>query len=166
MTTRWRRRLAAREARVCCRSMREQNRRSCWAPRTSRIPAMARKLVNRAPRLQTQTLPPPVGGLNTLDAVANMPPTDAVILDNYFPGTADVPLRNGYQVWGSGLTNVETLAVYTSGTQKKMFAVAKGSLYDVSANQAIGSGNVVVEGPFMSVSGQTTLALSQRLPLA
>jgi hypothetical protein len=122
---------------------------------------MARKPVNRAPRLQTETLPPPVGGLNTLDAVANMPPTDAVILDNYFPGTADVPLRNGYQQWGSGLTNVETLAVYTSGTQKKMFAVAKGKIYDVSANQAIGSGNVVVEGPFISVSGQSTLALSQ-----
>jgi len=122
---------------------------------------MARKLVNRAPRLQTETLPPPVGGLNTLDAVANMPPTDAVILDNYFPGTADVPLRNGYQTWGGGLTNVETLAVYTSGTQKKMFAVSKGAIYDVSANQAIGSGNVVVEGPFVSVSGQTTLALSQ-----
>jgi hypothetical protein len=127
---------------------------------------MVRRPVNRAPRLQTQTLPPPVGGLNTLDAVANMPPTDAVILDNYFPGTADVPLRNGYQTWGSGLTNVETLAVYTAGTTKKMFAVAGGKVYDVSANQAIGNGNVVVEGPYLSGAQftggvTTTLALSQ-----
>ena len=122
---------------------------------------MPRRPVNRAPRLQTETLPPPVGGLNTLDAVANMPPTDAVILDNYFPGTADVPLRNGFQNWGSGLSNVETLAVYTSGTQKKMFAIAGGKIYDVSANQAIGNGNVTVEGPFIGVSGQTTLALSK-----
>jgi hypothetical protein len=105
-----------------------------------------RRPVNRAPRLQNETLPPPVGGLNTLDAVANMPPTDAVILDNYFPGTADVPLRNGFQTWGSGLTNVETLAVYTAGTTKKMFAVTGGRIYDVSANQPIGNGNVVVEG--------------------
>jgi hypothetical protein len=122
---------------------------------------MARKPVNRAPRLETESIPPPVGGLNTLDAVANMPPTDAIIMDNYFPGTADVPLRNGYETWGSGLTNVETLAAYTSGTTKKMFAVTGGKIYDVTASQAIGPGNVVIEGPFTGVSGQSTLALSQ-----
>ncbi|MFK4444635.1 hypothetical protein ABH944_004861 [Caballeronia udeis] len=120
-----------------------------------------RAQVNRRPRLQTESIPPPVGGLNTLDAVANMEPTDAIIMDNYFPGTADVPLRNGYETWAPGLTNVETLAAYTSGTQKKLFAVAGGKVYDVTASQAVGSGNVVVEGPFTGVAGQTTLALSQ-----
>lgn len=124
-----------------------------------------RRQVNRAPRLQTETLPPPVGGLNTIDAVANMPPTDAVILDNYFPGTADVPLRNGFQAWGSGLTNVETLAVYNAGTTKKMFAVTGGKLYDVSANQAIGSGNVFNEGPFLA-GVQFTAGVTTTLPLA
>lgn len=95
---------------------------------------------NRAARVDVQSIPPSVGGLNSLDAVANMPPTDAVILDNYFPGTADVPLRLGYQVWGSGITgNVETLAPYTSGTQKKLFAIAGGSVYDVTNNAAVGA---------------------------
>jgi hypothetical protein len=124
-----------------------------------------RRPVNRAPRLQNETLPPPVGGLNTLDAVANMPPTDAVILDNYFPGTADVPLRNGFQTWGSGLTNVETLAVYTAGTTKKMFAVTGGRIYDVSANQPIGNGNVVVEGPYLA-GAQFTGGVTTTLPLS
>lgn len=122
---------------------------------------MPRPQVNRRPRLRSDSIPPPVGGLNTLDAVANMPPTDAVIMDNYFPGTADVPLRNGYEAWGSGLTNVETLAAYTSGTQKKLFAVTGGKIYDVTAAQAIGDGNVTVEGPFTGVTGETTLALSK-----
>jgi hypothetical protein len=126
---------------------------------------MVRRPVNRAPRLQTETLPPPVGGLNTLDAVSNMPPTDAVILDNYFPGTADVPLRNGYQTWGSGLTNVETLAAYTAGTTKKLFAFSKGNVYDVSANQPIGAGNVVVEGPFVA-GAQFTAGVTTTLPLS
>lgn len=95
---------------------------------------------NRAARVDVQSIPPSIGGLNTLDAVANMPPTDAVILDNYFPGTADVPLRLGYELWGSGITgNVETLAPYTSGTQKKLFAVVGGSVYDVTNNAAVGA---------------------------
>ncbi|KVN72810.1 hypothetical protein WT15_27430 [Burkholderia stagnalis] len=99
-----------------------------------------RRPVNRGARVTVQSIPPSVGGLNTLDAVANMPATDAVILDNYFPGTADVPIRQGYQLWGSGITgNVETLASFTSGTQKKLFAVAGGSIYDVTSNAAVGA---------------------------
>jgi hypothetical protein len=104
-----------------------------------------RQKVNRGARVQIESLPPSVGGLNTLDALANMPPTDAIILDNYFPGTADVPLRNGYQTWGSGIVgNVETLAVYSSGTEDKLFAVYADAVYDVSANAAVSS--PVVEG--------------------
>lgn len=99
-----------------------------------------RRPVNRAARVTVQSIPPSVGGLNTLDAVANMPPTDAVILDNYFPGTADVPIRLGYQVWGSGITgNVETLAPYNAGTTKKLFAIAGGNVYDVTSNAAVGA---------------------------
>jgi hypothetical protein len=97
-----------------------------------------RQKVNRAARVQLDSIPPSIGGLNTLDAVANMPPTDAIILDNYFPSTAAVPLRNGYQTWGSGIVgSIETLAVYSSGTEEKLFAVVGGSLYDVSANAAV-----------------------------
>lgn len=95
---------------------------------------------NRAARVQVQSIPPCVGGLNTIDAVANMPETDAVILDNYFPGTAAVPLRNGYMSWSTGITgSIETLAPYTSGTTAKLFGVASGAIYDVTANAAASS---------------------------
>lgn len=95
---------------------------------------------NRAARVNVQSIPPSVGGLNSLDAVANMPPTDAIILDNYFPSTADVPLRNGYLVWGSGIAGqVETLAPYSAGATNKLFGVAAGSIYDVTAKAAVSS---------------------------
>lgn len=98
----------------------------------------ARVAVNRAARVAIKSIPPPVGGLNTRDSVANMAPTDALILDNYDPGTADTPLRAGYAPWASGITGqVETLAVYNSGTQQRMFAVADGKLYDVTKNMAV-----------------------------
>lgn len=74
-----------------------------------------------------------------------MPPTDAVILDNYFPSTADVKLRNGYNSWVTGITgSVETLAPYTAATTAKLFGIAAGSIYDVTANAAASS--PVVEG--------------------
>lgn len=99
-----------------------------------------RQRSNRAARLQLDSIPPPVGGLNTIDAVANMAPTDAVILDNYFPSTADVKLRNGYVNWATAISgNVETLAPYTAGTTKKLFGVAAGSIYDVTAKAAVGA---------------------------
>ncbi|MCW3678217.1 hypothetical protein [Burkholderia cenocepacia] len=98
-----------------------------------------RQRPNRSARLQIASIPPPVGGLNTIDAVANMPATDAVVLDNYFPGTADVRVRNGYVTWASSLPgNVETLAPYTAGTTQQLFAVAGGSLYDVTSSAPVG----------------------------
>lgn len=96
--------------------------------------------VNRAARVTTKSIPPPVGGLNTRDSVANMAPTDALILDNYDPGTADMPLRAGYAAWTSGISgNVETIAAYNSGTQQRMFAIAGGKLYDVTNDAALGA---------------------------
>jgi len=101
---------------------------------------MLKKPRNRAARVSIESIPPPVGGLNTLNSIADMPPTDALILDNYFPGPGGVPLRNGFEEWASGITgNVETVAVYDSGVTQRMFAIAGGALYDVTARAAVGA---------------------------
>lgn len=64
----------------------------------------------------------------------------AFILDNYFPSTADVKLRNGYLNWATGITgNVETLAPYTAGTTQKLFAAAGTAIYDVTAKAPVSS---------------------------
>lgn len=86
---------------------------------------------------QTSSIPAPVGGLNAKDAIANMPSTDAVNMDNWFPEPSDVSLRNGYTEQATGLPAwAETLMNY-NGT--KLFAISSGSGYDVTASGAVGA---------------------------
>ena len=92
------------------------------------------------------SLPAPVGGWDTENALADMPIENAVILDNWFPGTDKVTLRRGHTEWASGMTgNVDTLLEYSppSGSAK-LFAVNSGDVYDITSTGAVGS--AVVSG--------------------
>ena len=92
-----------------------------------------RRLVQQA-RANVASLPAPVGGWNARDSLANMAPTDAVQLENYFPGVSNVNLRGGYSKHATGLPDdVETLMTYSGGTADKMFAVSDGKIYDVTS---------------------------------
>jgi hypothetical protein len=72
-----------------------------------------------------------------------MPPTDAVVLDNFVPGTTDVTLRAGNRSWATGLlAPVETLLPYRSGTVNKLFGVAGGKIYDATNQGAVGAAAV------------------------
>lgn len=97
-------------------------------------------------RAQTQTshpvsVPAPVGGWNTRDALDKMDPTDAVLLDNWFPDSSGVSVRNGTVSFATGLGAgaVETLAEYYSGAARKLLAACGGSIFDVSAGGAAGA---------------------------
>lgn len=93
------------------------------------------------------TVPSPTGGWNARDPLNGMAINDAVILDNFFPTTADVRLRSGHSVHATGLsTFVETLITYKSGsaTRKMFAATAAGNIYDASAAGAVGA--AVVSG--------------------
>lgn len=82
----------------------------------------------------------PTGGVNARDALANMPATDAIVLDNWFPTPSYVAVRNGSQTWATGLgTAVETLAAYNGTTFRKLFGWAAGKIYDVTAQGAVGA---------------------------
>lgn len=96
---------------------------------------------------QTTSMSSPIGGLNARDALALMPPTDAVTLTNFFPTPTSVDLRKGYVQWATGLpADVESMMPYTSATTNKMFAASGTAIYDVTAQGAVGAA---------SVSGQT-----------
>jgi hypothetical protein len=83
------------------------------------------------------TVGAPTGGLNALNSLADMPPTDAVILDNWFPRTTDVVTRNGYVAWSTGLTgSVETLIAYRYGAVNQLFGIASGSLRNCTTQGA------------------------------
>lgn len=85
--------------------------------------------------------PAPVGGWNARDALAEMPPTDAVTLENWFPGTSYCEIRGGNSSHATGTTgNVKTLAVYNalSGTNT-MWAYTASGIYNVSSAGAVGA---------------------------
>lgn len=91
-------------------------------------------------RATVKSIPAPIGGLNARDGIANMPPTDAVILDNWFPTTASVDLRGGSVNYAKGLGgNVETLAAYNSATGRALFAAAGANIFDVTAGGQVGA---------------------------
>ena len=87
-----------------------------------------RRLIQRTSN-NVASLPAPVGGWNARDSLANMAPTDAVTLDNLFPGVSSVGLRGGYQNHVTGITGqVETLMTYNGGSTDKMFGIAGGNI--------------------------------------
>lgn len=90
------------------------------------------------------SLSAPVGGWNARDALGEMPPEDAVSLDNWFPSTTSVNLRNGYSQWATGLGGlVETILSYSGGATNKLFGItAGGNVYDATAGGAVGAASL------------------------
>jgi hypothetical protein len=102
-------------------------------------------------KVTVESLPAPIGGWNARDPLANMRPTDATELVNWFPTTASVDTRNGSEAYATGITGtVETLCVHndTDGTSQ-MFAVSDTDVYDVStAGAASAESLTVTDGKF------------------
>ncbi len=86
------------------------------------------------PRSSSQTLPSPNGGWNRRDSLDVMPPTDSVLMINWFPATNWVETRRGSADHATGMSSdVETLAVLNRAGVEKMIAAANGNIWDVSA---------------------------------
>ena len=86
----------------------------------------------------------PVGGWNVRDALADMPEDHAPLLDNLFPREGSVDVRPGYSSYATGMTgDVETLAEYIDGSNRKFIAAANSKLWNISTAGAaaeIGTG--------------------------
>ena len=99
--------------------------------------------IPRQQAAQTVTVAAPIGGWNARDALGAMDPLDAVTLQNFWPGTNSVILRNGYIKHATGLpAEVQTLMAYSSGTSNKLFAVSDGKIYDATSSGAVGAAAV------------------------
>jgi hypothetical protein len=86
---------------------------------------------------KTASLPAPIGGWNARDSLAQMAPTDAVTLINWFPTPTDVTLRKGYTQYSTGITgNVESLMNYAGTSSQTLFAIANGVIYRCNAGAA------------------------------
>lgn len=103
------------------------------------------------PSSASTSTPPPVGGWNTRDALADMPPTHAVVLDNFFPSTDSVILRRGSSLHcttpgeftgefsaeftTSSKPAVQTLMEYQPPSGNGvLFAAAGSAIYDASGS--------------------------------
>ncbi len=82
-------------------------------------------------------MPSPVGGWNAVSSLSDMPPDQAIVLDNWFPTAKDVRVRRGSATHGTGMGSgtVDSLLIYNGVTAvtSKMFAATGGVLYNVSA---------------------------------
>lgn len=98
------------------------------------------------PTAKASSIPAPVGGLNNRDSVADMPATDAVVMDNWWPYPSYVGIRQGSETHVTGMpARTETLVEYLPVTGvSKLFAAAGTGIYDVTSAGAVGA--AVVSG--------------------
>lgn len=92
-------------------------------------------------QFKPDTVPAPIGGLNAFASLAAMEPTDAVVMQNWWPQPYGCAVRNGYIEWNTGLpSTVETLAGwYDNLGNQKLFSWSVGSMYDSTTRAAIGA---------------------------
>lgn len=99
--------------------------------------------IPKRPVSRSDSLPSPTGGWNARDSLDAMSPMDAVILDNFYPGTNECILRSGYSKYATGFSGqVETVMDYSGGASNKLFAINGGNIYDITAGGAIGAPSV------------------------
>ena len=86
--------------------------------------------------IKTASVPSPIGGLNARDSVAAMPPTDAIVLRNWFPLPYAVSMRKGWQEQAINLASGTnpTIAEFSpvSGSAKAV-AFTGGNIYVINA---------------------------------
>lgn len=112
------------------------------------------------PRTKIVSIASPVGGWNARDALADMPPLDAVSMINYWPTTTTVSARFGYTQFATGMTGQsETLMAYSGAATTKLFSGnAGGNIYDVTSGGTVGAPAVtgLTNGRWQYVNVATT----------
>ncbi len=82
------------------------------------------------------SMPAPTGGLNARDAWESMKPTDAIVLENFFPEMNYVALRRGF-VEHNATADVQTLMTYHAvNGDEKLFAAVGGTIVDVTVEDS------------------------------
>jgi hypothetical protein len=93
--------------------------------------------INTRQTSEPSVLPAPVGGLNGRDPLANMPATDAYLMDNLLPGVASVAIREGSVQVAIGTGGpVQTLATYAGADGDILLAWANSNIWNVTAGGA------------------------------
>ena len=102
----------------------------------------------------TSSIPAPIGGWNARDSLANMAPTDAVQLINFFPTPTDVSLRKGYAKTSIGITGkVYSLMNYANNNgTNTLFAAAETKIWNASTSTATEAFSGITNSKFQFVN--------------
>jgi hypothetical protein len=106
----------------------------------------------------TTSITAPIGGWNARDSIAQMPPTDAVTLNNLYPTPTDVQLRLGYTKYSqlttstgvqtiSSITYVGTTATLTTASAHGLLTGAKVSITGTTPSNYSGVYTITVTTP-------------------
>lgn len=105
----------------------------------------------------TASVPAPIGGWNARDSLANMSPTDAVQLVNWYPTPTDVTMRKGYTVTSilttstgvqtiSSITHVNEIATLTTASAHGLTTGAYVSISGTTPSEYSGVFKITVTG--------------------
>ena len=98
---------------------------------------MQQRNVRRGVVSQNYSISAPTGGLNVRDSLDNMPPEDAIVMDNYIPLDNKVVLRKGYVEFVKLDEKVSTLVSYKKSGDNHLLAFSHGNMYDVTSAQHV-----------------------------
>lgn len=98
--------------------------------------APRRNRANRKQKVESASVPAPIGGINARDSLAAMPETDAVYLDNWFCETGDVSVRNG-QIQTSAYDGAESLMAYNGLTDNILLAAGGANIFTGTATNGL-----------------------------
>lgn len=114
-------------------------------------------------------VPAPYGGLNTRDSESQMEPTDAILMENFFPIQGSVQTRKGFTSYCTGLTGyVETLIDHNSGANRKFLACHSDKISDITNPASISTlktGLTSARWQTASMGGYTLLFNGSDAPL-
>lgn len=99
---------------------------------------MELRQVNRELSGADLSLPAPIGGWNTRDALADMPVTDAIAMENLFPGTDSVFIRPGHveHANGMGSSSVLGLVAWHGPASEQLIVTTSGGVWNATAGGA------------------------------
>lgn len=91
-------------------------------------------------RSRVRVIPAPAGGLNARDSLDNMPQSDAVALENWWPTQSGVVTRPGTDEFcdtGGGANSIAVMIPYEHTGLSKLLAACNGVIYEVSTGTAV-----------------------------
>jgi len=108
----------------------------------------------------TQTKPPPVGGIDTVNPRALMPPNNAVVLDNFISSEAGLAMREGWYEYatkvGGGIDPIRTIMSFESSPETSLVSPLSVSELFASTDKGIylieGGADMTGEAPMLALS--------------